>query len=283
MGTVATVDENESFWAQYDWSQAGEEWSEGWGGSHAQWYGVILPRIAPFLPTGSILEIAPGYGRWTSFLREHGDTLTIVDLDAACIEACRERFGGDDRITYHVNDGRSLDMIADRSVDFAFSFDSLVHADAGVIAQYLRELERALTSDGVGFIHHSNAGRYRRYFELAETIPRGRVRERLYELRVLDRPRWRALDMTAERFRASCETAGLQCISQEIVNWTTRRLIDCFSVVTRPSSRWARPNRVLVNRAFVAEARAVKRRARLYSPIDLGVKRQSDPGSDPSR
>ena len=71
------------------------------------------------------------------------------------------------------------------------------------------------------------------------------MRERLYELRVLDRPRWRALDMTAERFRRSCEAAGLQCISQEIVNWTTRRLIDCFSVVTRPTSRWARPNRVL--------------------------------------
>lgn len=263
---MATVDENESFWAGYDWSGAGEEWSEGWGGSHAQWYGVILPRIARFLPARSILEIAPGRGRWTAFLREHSEKLTIVDLDAACIEACRERFVGDDRITCHVNDGRSLDMVDDSSVDFTFSFDSLVHADAGVIASYLNGLQRTLAPDGVGFIHHSNAGRYRLYFELAETIPRGRVRGRLYELRVLDRPRWRALDMTAERFRASCEAAGLQCISQEIVNWTTRRLIDCFSVVTRPSSRWARPNRVLVNRAFVAEARAVKRRARMYSP-----------------
>ena len=50
--------------------------------------------------------------------------------------------------------------------------------------------------------------------------------------------------MTAERFREVCEAAGLRCISQEIVSWTTRRLIDCFSVFTRPSSRWARPNRV---------------------------------------
>lgn len=266
---MATVGENESFWAQYDWSRAGEEWSEGWGGSHAQWFGVILPRISRFLPAGSILEIAPGHGRWTSFLREHCDRLSIVDLDAACIEACRERFAGDDRIAYHVNDGRSLDMIDDDSVDFAFSFDSLVHADAEVLAQYLRELQRTLTSDGVGFIHHSNAGRYRRYFELANTIPRGRVRERLYGLRLLDRPRWRALDMTAERFRGSCEGAGLQCISQEIVNWTTRRLIDCFSVITRPSSRWARPNRVLENRGFVAEARAVRRRASLYSRDQL--------------
>jgi hypothetical protein len=92
------------------------------------------------------------------------------------------------------------------------------------------------------------------------------VRERLYTLRVLDRPRWRALDMTAERFGEACEAAGLRCIGQEIVNWTTRRLIDCLSTFTRRSSRWERPNRVLVNRHFAADATAIKRRAPLYSP-----------------
>ena len=266
MRAVGTVDENASFWAGYDWTEAGEEWSEGWGGSHSQWYGVILPRVARFLPAGSMLEIAPGHGRWTTYLREHCDTLAVVDLDEACIEACRRRFRGDDRIACHVNDGRSLAMIADESVDFAFSFDSLVHADADVIAGYLRELAKVLAPDGVAFVHHSNAGRYRRYFELLGKVPQGRARERLFELRILDRPRWRALDMTADRFRALSESAGLQCISQEIVNWTTRRLIDCLSTVTRPSSRWARPNRVFENPGFVAEARAVKRRASLYSP-----------------
>ena len=44
--------------------------------------GSILPRIARFLPAGSMLEIAPGHGRWTAYLREHCDTLAIVDLDA---------------------------------------------------------------------------------------------------------------------------------------------------------------------------------------------------------
>ena len=103
-------------------------------------------------------------------------------------------------------------MIEDGSVDFAFSFDSLVHADAEVVTGYLRELERTLASEGVGFVHHSNAGRYRRYFELTDAIPRGRARERLYELRVLDRPRWRALDMTAERFRRRARPPG--CVHQ---------------------------------------------------------------------
>jgi ubiquinone/menaquinone biosynthesis C-methylase UbiE len=263
---MARVDENAAFWAGYDWAEAGEEWSEGWGGSHAQWYGVILPRIAHYLPASSMLEIGPGHGRWTSYLREHCTSLAIVDLDEACIKACRQRFEEDSRITCHVNDGMSLAMIDDESVDFAFSFDSLVHADAEVLSSYLGELARTLAPEGVGFVHHSNAGRYRRYFEFQERIPRGRARERLYALRFLDRPRWRTLDMTAERFRASCEAAGLQCISQEVIPWTTRRLIDCFSTFTRPSSRWARPNRILVNRRFMSEAAAIKRRARLYSP-----------------
>jgi SAM-dependent methyltransferase len=213
-----------------------------------------------------MLEIAPGHGRWTSHLREHCHRLTIVDLDEACIDACRERFAEDNRVTCHVNDGMSLDMIETESVDFAFSFDSLVHTDADVGASYVRELARVLAPNGVGFVHHSNAGRYRRYFERSGSIRSRSVRNRLYALRILDRPGWRALDMTAERFRELCETAGLQCISQELINWNTRRLIDCMSIFTRPSSRWARPNRVFENHGFVAEARAVKRRAPLYSP-----------------
>jgi len=265
------VHENASFWGgQYDWARAGEEWSEGYGGSHAQWFGVILPRISRFVPTGSILEIAPGYGRWTHYLRDHCGRLEIVDLSERCIQACKERFAEDDRITYHVNDGMSLSMIDDASVDFVFSFDSLVHVEADVIAQYLRELAKKLAPDGVGIIHHSNAGEYRRYFEAIDRFP-GRVLHQLYygrahRMRLLDNVQWRALSMTAERFRESSEAAGLQCISQEVIPCGTRRLIDCVSTFTTPSSRWARPNRVLVNPGFMVEAKIIKRQAPLYSP-----------------
>ena len=49
-------------------------------------------------------------------------------------------------------------MVDDESIDFAFSADSLVHADLDVIAAYLSELARTLRPNGVGFIHHSNLG-----------------------------------------------------------------------------------------------------------------------------
>jgi SAM-dependent methyltransferase len=262
---VPTVAENASIWGEYDWTKAGEEWSEGWGGSEAQWHGAILPRIARFLPTGSALEIAPGYGRWTEFLRRYCERLAIVDLSEECIRACRQRFAGDDRITYHVNDGTSLSMIEDTSIDFVFSFDSLVHSESDVIARYLRELSTKLGPNGVGFIHHSNAGEYRRYFQVTGALRPRRVLRGLFKARILDDWGWRSLTMTAREFRQQCEAAGLQCISQELINWDTRRVIDCLSIFTTRSSFWARPNRILVNPGFMAEAKAIKRRAPLYS------------------
>jgi hypothetical protein len=49
-------------------------------------------------------------------------------------------------------------MIAEESVDFVYSFDSLVHADAGVLEGYLSQFPRILSETGVAFIHHSNLG-----------------------------------------------------------------------------------------------------------------------------
>ena len=116
------------------------------GGSEAQWFGRFS-RIHAFVPTGTILEIAPGYGRWTYYLRERCERLIAVDLSPKCIEACRQKFAAYQHITYHVNDGKSLSMIADGSIDFVFSFDSLVHAEADVIETYLNQLARKLKAN----------------------------------------------------------------------------------------------------------------------------------------
>lgn len=107
----------------------GDGWSEAWGSVEMQWYGSILPRIQKFLPnkvknTEVLLEIAPGYGRWTQFLINKFKTIYLVDINENCITACKKRFYDVDNISYFVNDGKDLSMIPDRSVDFVFSFDS---------------------------------------------------------------------------------------------------------------------------------------------------------------
>jgi ubiquinone/menaquinone biosynthesis C-methylase UbiE len=250
---MPTVEQNSSVWNEnYDWSQSGDEWSSVWGGPEAQWFGAIFPRIHAFLPTETILEIAPGFGRWTQFLAHYAKRLIVVDLSERCIETCKKRFSRWSHIEYHVNDGKSLDFLTDQSVDFVFSFDSLVHAEADVLKDYLAQLAARLKRNGAGFIHHSNLASY--VDPLTKQLPAG-----------VENQHWRATSMSADLFRDFCETANLECVTQEKVNWGASELNDSFSTFTRAGSSWSRPNRVLENAQFMAEAHSISRLAPLYS------------------
>ena len=261
------IEENVRLWTnREEWTDGGEQWSRTWGGAEAQWFFTIYPRIHAFLPTGTILEIAPGFGRWTRFLKGSCRKLILVDLVSDCIEACRERFKEESHIEYHVNDGKSLGAIADESIDFVFSFDSLVHAEADVIRAYLQQLGTKLKPDGVGFIHHSNIGEYRRAFAVFNRIRRpDRLRNALRQRGIIDADHWRAHSMTAPLFQRYCEEAGLECLAQELINWKGVRLIDSFSLFTRKGSRSARSGRKLRNPGFMAEAQRAARVSSLYS------------------
>lgn len=244
---MATVEENRRFWSSYDWTAGGDEWSEVWGGSDAQWWGTLFPRLYRFLPTGTVLEIAPGHGRFTRFLKEWSRRLIGVDLAPNCVEACRGRFADDPRLSFHVNDGRSLPMVSDGTIDFAFSFDSLVHVEIEAIEAYLDELGRVLRPGGIGFLHHSN---------VAALLAEG----------AFDNRHWRAESVSARRVAERCPQAGLACVGQEIVNWGCAELSDCFTVVT---TRGAGPERspvVVDNPAFMAEAERLGELSRLYRP-----------------
>src|SRR5437879_3573156 len=123
---MPTIEQNVQQWTNpREWVERGEQWSKIWGGSETQWFFSIYPRIHAFVPTITILEIAPGYGRWTHYLKNYSKHLILVDLLSECIEACKKRFSSESHITYHVNDGKSLAMIPNNSIDFVFSFDSL--------------------------------------------------------------------------------------------------------------------------------------------------------------
>jgi hypothetical protein len=187
--------------------------------------------------------------------------LVLVDLTERCIDHCRERFSSSTNIEYHVNDGRSLEMIEDGSIDLVFSFDSLVHAEADVMEAYVGQLTRKLSSDGVCFIHHSNIGSYRRLTKLAHRVPPNRVEALVRRGAVVNLPAWRAESMSADLFAAQCSRAGLRCVGQELINWEHGRyLIDCLSQFTRPGSRWdGGPPRRVRNPGFVAEAHRMKR------------------------
>jgi len=239
----------------YEWSAAGEEWSEPWGGSAAQWFGSILPRIQAALPADTIVEIGSGFGRWSYYLKQHCDQLQLVDPDPQCMDACRQRFAADPKVSYHRNEGDSLAMIPEGSIGFIFSFDSLVHVRRQSIETYLGQLAAKLKPDALGFIHHSNLGEY------ASSLAR---RSRALIRKPPSSDHQRDPDMTAELFRQLCEQSGLKCVAQELVNWRGRRLIDCFSMIARLQSKWQPAKRPLQNRDFMLEAKLIRRAAEHY-------------------
>ena len=238
------------------WKDGGEEWSKPWGNSAAQWAGVIFPRIRDCLPAETILEIAPGFGRWTHYLREHCQNLWLVEKADQCYAACSERFGTDPRIKIFHNDGHSLSMIPDNSIDFVFTFDSLVHDRRGFIESYLSQLESKLKPGGKGFFHHSNLGSY-------ANSPRNRFPEPVVNLLqksgVLDSDHHRTPFMTAELFRELCAKHGLHCVRQELINWRARRLIDCFSWFAREATLHTQATEIIRNPNFMREAARIRR------------------------
>lgn len=181
---MPTRDDNKRMWnAGHDWSALGEEWTphEAWKRNVLRW------TIDRYLKPGAIVvEIGPGGGRWTVELLKHSPRkITLVDLAEKCIELCRNRFAGFQNIEYRVNDGMSIPGVDDRSVDFVWSFDCLVHVEREEIVSYMKEIRRILAPDGIAILHYTSLDRqlpedagkgwrsnftFREMFEIVETL-----------------------------------------------------------------------------------------------------------------
>jgi ubiquinone/menaquinone biosynthesis C-methylase UbiE len=219
---MATIELNQAVWTDYDWSDSGEIWAGAWGGSRMMWQGTILPRLYRFLPTGRVLEIAPGFGRVTQYLVQCATEIVGVDVTERCVEGCRKRFANNPNVRIELNDGKSLRTIADASIDFVFSWDSLVHADRDVLEAYVHEAARVMKPGTTGFIHHSNLGAY---VAACGQLP-------------IANPHFRDTTMTAALFREFCERAGLHCVSQELVSWSQEPVLnDCFSLFRKDATQ----------------------------------------------
>lgn len=230
----------------YGWHDGGEEWSTAWGGSEAQWFGCIFPRLHRFFPPRKILEIAPGFGRWTKFLVPVCDKFVGIDLSPKCIDACRNRFSACTHADFFANDGQSLQTAQDGEFDLVFSFDSLVHADKAVLAAYIPQILRKLSSVGVAFIHHSNLLEYKG---------------------ALGNLHGRSTAVSADVVAALIGDSGGRVLVQEIVNWGGEHLIDCLTLFARLDSyKSIQPVR-LRNPLFMGEATLVQHFQSHYSKV----------------
>jgi len=155
-------------------------------------------------------------------------------------------------------------MVESGSIDFVFSFDSLVHAEADVMASYSREIARVLKRDGSAFIHYSNfesVVRHSLLYPVGKRVRKvltrigGRVSKAVANIHYA--PIWRASTMSADKMRAFAADAGMSCMKQEIIPWgNVRRLTDCMStIVNTPGGSCE----VIKNPRFMVEAAAIKR------------------------
>lgn len=238
---------NKAAWEErYDWSHHGEEWSRPWMNSRAQWYGSIFPRVSKWLPSERILEIAPGFGRWTRFLVDLAtENYAGVDLSQACIDGCNSRFSDRPNASFYVNDGLSLDCISATQFDFVFSFDSLVHAEFAVFEQYVPQILAKLSGDGVAFIHHANA---------SPGVDELEVRRHL-----------RATDVSSALIKQLIEAHHGVVLIQEEINWRSRSRIDCFTTFCLKGSRHESGYQKLENDHFMAEAHLIASYQSAYS------------------
>lgn len=151
-----TVEENALKWNHYRWKRGENEWT-----SSEQWKQSVLEHVmAKNIPPGHVvLEIGPGFGRWTRKLIELSRHLIEVDVSEKCIEHCKNLFADKENVEFHVNDGRSLDFVTDDAVDYIWSFDVFVHIEPADIAHYLDEFRRILKDEGLVIIHHGIIGR----------------------------------------------------------------------------------------------------------------------------
>jgi hypothetical protein len=154
-------------------------------------------------------------------------------------------------------------MIPDHTIDFAFSFDSLVHADEEAIESYVSQLSTKLKNDGVAFIHHSNIGAYIHSLSRVMWDYQGTLSKAL-KWKGFPEDHARARTMTAKKFLEYTEKAGLCCMSQECIGWGSSKLIDCISTLTPRGSIWERPTKIMHNNRFMKEVTGWAKAAELY-------------------
>jgi hypothetical protein len=142
------------------------------------------------------------------------------------------------------NDGVSLEG-APENLDFVFSFDSLVHVEFDLLDEYVKQIIRKLSKTGAAFLHHSNFG----------ALSPG-----------TENPHQRARSVSASRVAQSVIQNKGTVISQELVNWGSMELNDCFTIFCATGESQSELHfPTLYNYKFMLEAEIIKSAQALYS------------------
>ncbi len=113
---------------------------------------IIKEYLLPNINGARVLEIGCLGGKWSKYFFGRASEVTLVDLDGRVGEFLRRQFLKE-KFGFYVTKGYELYGIADKSIDFIFSMDSLGRCPKKYLKSYLREFARVLDKDGKVLVH----------------------------------------------------------------------------------------------------------------------------------
>jgi len=109
-------------------------------------------QITDGIPVGTdwrCLEIGCGVGRLMRAMAPRVACVIGVDLSQRMLDFARDYLAGVPNVELHLNDGRSLDMVPDASIDFVYSHLAFQHITLyEVVDAYLADIARVLKPGG---------------------------------------------------------------------------------------------------------------------------------------
>jgi SAM-dependent methyltransferase len=123
-------------------------------------YKIIFEELVrPRLRTSKVvLEIGPGKGSWTRAVLNHFPSGTLIAVDRLPLEQLLRQRCPDagNRLKFFQTTHNDYSFLADRSIDFAFSFGVFVHIPVPEIARILKRLRSKMAPGAEILVHYSN-------------------------------------------------------------------------------------------------------------------------------
>ena len=139
-------------------------------------------------------------------------------------------------------------MVPEESIDFVFSYDSLVHVELDVMGEYIWQICRKLTPTGAAFLHHSNA--------MGDSVDAQEAREGA-----------RGASVSSSLIKQLIEDCSGKVLIQEEMNWIRKTRTDCMTTFVGAASPTSFAYQLIRNDDFLLEASLVRANQSPYASL----------------